>query len=723
MRTTKTPKIVWKQKVRDALRRALYYLLVAIYVATGSTMTLRPVKASSCVDVQFVFARGSGEKLNGPSYNAWRTAIEQRMKSSIASYDFYELGTAEQAGHKYPAATVSGGVEGVTNLIGAAISGGALFKFGESVDEGAAELKAYYSSTLERCPNTKFILGGYSQGAMLISRTLDELDSSKIIYISTFGDPKLYLPEGKRRLLKKPEACYGRNLSNYRTNVSDCYAYEGVLGSYQPYQPEGYIDKLGAWCNKSDIMCSSKLDIGDHTSYISENFYDEAGAIIVSKISDYFGTYETSMPNALHEVAFLIDNTDSMHYVHDEYRDTIQDFAARVAKSGGRIALFEFGELAEGTKTLKQCGFDCSIEEFEQKYDNIDALGGGDRAESALSGLMTTMNSLDWTNGATKSIVLLTDALYHSPDRDGTTLDDVVKRSLEIDPVNMYVIKSGDGKEQYSELVERTNGGIAKKSCTAEDLADQILSRPVAKLKLMQYQAEPGSLLEFDASDSYAENGSELSFAWDLDGDGEFERTTSKSIVQQEFSQPFDGYIQVKATDSNGRSATMSARVEISEQAPEQEPSTITEFTSKEKDNSYEINFETTGERVLLSSSDTPIGWVEITAGAGSITISELRKNEDFSLTPYSKEGIRGERYGFKLRANNKIEADSGPTPSDKNNDPGANKSDSAPENNSEQDSTQKNPKPSFAAQGATPGLNRPVLPKVPNAGAYSNDR
>lgn len=687
MRFLNAVKVVLSGKI---WRKSCYYLLAISCIVNGEIVAMYPVSASGCSDVQFIFARGSGEDIGGPSYTAWHNEIDKQMQESTMSYSFYELGSATQNGHKYPAVAVSGGSSGLTNMIGAAISGGELFNFGKSVDEGVAELKSYLASTSQSCPKTKFVLGGYSQGAMLLSRTLGELDSTKIIYVSTFGDPKIYLPEGKMRFLKKPDACYGRNLSNYRINVSDCYAHEGILGSYQPYQPEDYVGKIGTWCNKSDIMCSSRMSISDHTSYISDNLYAEAATIVVAKVFKFFNIHTAATPSTLHEVAFLVDNTASMRLKQQKYQDAIGDFAERIVKGSGRIALYEFGDLAQNVKTLERCGFGCKIEDFRQSYKNIGATGGGDDPESALSGLMTTMNSLQWTNGATKSIVLLTDNGYHNPDFDGVTLDDVVKRSLEIDPVNVYVINTGfEVEEAYGDLVVRTNGGFIKPDSNANDLSEQLLTRPVAKLKLTEYSAEPGDTLEFDASDSFAENGDKLRFDWDLDGDDVFEKQNADATITQTYPHSQDDFIQVKVTDTNQHSATMSARVKITKAEQVEESAKITEFSLHKEGDSNLANFTTIGTGVLLVANDTPLGWVEVSSGAGKFTIDDLAEETHFALIPYSAAGVRGERYDFEIGTHA-----------------------------SSTDASLDQEKPSLDQIS-----KNIILPKVPNAGIYSKDR
>ena len=76
------------------------------------------------------------------------------------------------------------------------------------------------------------------------------------------------------------------------------------------------------------------------------------------------------------------------------------------------------------------------------------AENGGDIQESLLSAAYRLMQEQNWKLGSTKSLVVLTDAGYLMPDRDGVTLDDVVTLSKSIDPVNFYIITDKTHHEQ-----------------------------------------------------------------------------------------------------------------------------------------------------------------------------------------------------------------------------------------------------------------------------------
>ncbi|MCQ2049752.1 MAG: cutinase family protein, partial [Candidatus Saccharibacteria bacterium] len=319
----------------------------------------------------------------------------------------------------------------------------------------------------------QFVLAGYSQGAMVISRVLNELDSEKIIYAATFGDPKLYLPEGEGFY---PDACRNKNLSDYRKYVPDCHAFEGLLGSYRPYEPEKFIGKLGTWCNKQDIMCSSAFNIGDHVSYVDDGLYDDASKIIFDKISKTFSFKNTV--TSPHDTAILIDSTGSMSGMIEKYKSEAIRLATETLNNDGRVALYDYRDLADPYEPHEHCNFEtCNLDLIKSELEKIEVHGGGDIKESLLSASLHVMNKLSWKYGATKSVIVLTDSSFHTPDLDGTTLLDVVKLSQSIDPVNFYIITNPESAPSYKELAEQTDGKIETDFNKLSLLTDLVMNR------------------------------------------------------------------------------------------------------------------------------------------------------------------------------------------------------------------------------------------------------
>ena len=87
------------------------------------------------------------------------------------------------------------------------------------------------------------------------------------------------------------------------------------------------------------------------------------------------------------------------------------------------------------------------------------------------------MKSLKWQLGSTKSLVIFTDAGYHSPDRDGVTFYDVQKLSKQIDPVNFYIVTGEEHVAEYQSLAEATDGAVVSSADELNLLTDQIMAR------------------------------------------------------------------------------------------------------------------------------------------------------------------------------------------------------------------------------------------------------
>ena len=448
-------------KNRGGCKIKLRCVGMALMLLVGANVP-RMAVASSCPDLRVVFARGSGgERWKDNNYLAFKSAIETKLATVNLNYEFIDL--------DYPAVGV--GVDKLDVTLGALIGSGNAYEFGDSIKSGIKNLKNMVNSNA--CPGTKYVVGGYSQGAMVVSKALSSLDSSKIIYAATFGDPWIYLPEGVGVM---PAACKGKNLSDYRKYVPDCYAYKGLLGANVPYRTEALVDKVGTWCNKRDVFCSSHYNVSDHLGYIADDLYDDASKVIFDKITKAFG-----LPNTIsspHDTAILIDSTGSMASMIEEYKAEALRLARQTLASGGRVALYDYRDLDDPYNPVEHCDFNsCTLEVFERELADIPTDGGGDDAESLLSASFHVMTSLKWKYGSTKSLVVLTDANFLAPDRDGMTFDEVVAMSKRIDPVNFYIITNSEHGDDYKLLASATDGKVVTNFDELELLTDYIMGR------------------------------------------------------------------------------------------------------------------------------------------------------------------------------------------------------------------------------------------------------
>ena len=568
-----------QQKIHSPLLKPLLIIVILTTIFLGNVkpanaeIKITPINTSACSDLEFIFARGSkAGEINSTDTEAWRKSFEDQPLLKNLKINFYNLGEGNYNGASYPAAEIGfSNLGAIATTLNAIIPWEIFSGFNRSVSIGVTELLGRIETVSKSCPNTKFVLGGYSQGAMVLGRAFEKLDSEKIIFAATFGDPNLYLPEGEGI---NPPACRNESFSNYRIYAPNCHTNEGLLGKRNPYETKNLTGKVGLFCNSHDVMCTKKLDlddpIGDHVSYTSKGIYDRAAKYILQKIAETFpekiksAEVETVAPLHARDTVFLIDTTGSMKNSIENYKKEAKKLAENTVKNGGRIALYEYRDLKSDGKELvprELCNFSCAYEEFINYLDNLQTSGGGDTPESVLSASLGVMNRLSWQKSATKSIVLLTDAPYHNPDLDDTTFSQVIKRSLEIDPVNFYIITTPDNAPDYADLAEKTGGAVFRLGTDEiTSSTSKIFSRPSLNFDSENYTSYVGSPLTFvlktDTPATYYE--------WDLDFDGIFETKTDLPIITQNYLNQTSGFIQAKIVTDSDLSSTASAKVTIS---------------------------------------------------------------------------------------------------------------------------------------------------------------
>lgn len=490
-------KIQWRDKSNKTKRVKVRYLAAILMLAITVLMPRAIVQAVACPDVRIIFARGSGgEQYTDANYLEFKSTLESKLRATSISYDFVDL--------DYPAVGI--GIDRLDVSLGALFGSGDAYEFGKSVKTGAKNLANTINGA--SCPNTKYAVGGYSQGAMVVSRALHSISTDRLIYAATFGDPKLYLPEGAGLM---PAACRGENLSDYRMYVPDCQAYKGLLGAYIPYEPDALIGKVGTWCNKRDIFCSSHMSVTDHVSYISDNLYEDASRVIFDKITKTFGV--ANRVTSPHDTAILIDSTGSMKSMISKYKAEALRLATETFNAGGRVALYDYRDLDDPYQPVQHCDFDtCTPESFQAGLNNIGTENGGDDPESLLSASMRVMTDLRWKYGATKSLVVLTDANFLSPDRDGVTFDEVVALSKRIDPVNFYIVTTNGHADDYAALASATDGKVVTNLDELSLLTDYIMERYDSLPRVEESTPTPRPTIEITSTEYPSSTQAKISF-------------------------------------------------------------------------------------------------------------------------------------------------------------------------------------------------------------------
>jgi hypothetical protein len=155
--------------------------LAAVVVATSlSALTTGTAAAApACADVHWIGAAGSGQRdgakltANGGMGDVVYQSYQQ-LRSDLAA-DGQSI-TAEAV--QYPAAPVpvDGGL-------------GGWMDFMDSVEDGTEATAAQLEAVTEQCPQTKVVLAGYSQGAMVIHRNLHDLaDDAPVVAALLIAD-------------------------------------------------------------------------------------------------------------------------------------------------------------------------------------------------------------------------------------------------------------------------------------------------------------------------------------------------------------------------------------------------------------------------------------------------------------------------------------------------------------------------------------------------------
>ena len=135
---------------------------VATAWALSSLVDTCHASAGPCPDVEVVSARGTGEP---PGVGSVGQAFIDSLRPKVPGRSVVVYAV------NYPATD----------------------DFARSELAGADDARAHVQSTVANCPNTKMVLGGYSQGAAVIDMITDELPpevANHVAAVAVFGNPE-----------------------------------------------------------------------------------------------------------------------------------------------------------------------------------------------------------------------------------------------------------------------------------------------------------------------------------------------------------------------------------------------------------------------------------------------------------------------------------------------------------------------------------------------------
>jgi Cutinase len=124
---------------------------------------------TDCPDVHWIGAAGSGERTPAEvTQNDGMGRVVYQSLQDLSAEVQKDGRTLTAEAVEYPAVEAPGEDGGVGEWLG----------FIGSVDAGSAALGKQYEGFVQRCPASKVVLAGYSQGAMVVHRNLEALQAS-----------------------------------------------------------------------------------------------------------------------------------------------------------------------------------------------------------------------------------------------------------------------------------------------------------------------------------------------------------------------------------------------------------------------------------------------------------------------------------------------------------------------------------------------------------------
>ena len=182
-------------------------------------------QADSCPNVDVTFARGTGQT-SGLGQVGQVFVDSLRSQVGGRSMDVYPV--------NYPATMA----------------------FASSAQAGADDVVAHVQDMIGRCPNSKLVLGGFSQGAGVIDLATPALPPQANDHVAAIA------------VLGNPTSPLAVNLSG---------------AQFAPIGPP-YSVKTIDLCNGADPVCSGGGDVGAHRAYVESGMVAQAASFVAGRL-------------------------------------------------------------------------------------------------------------------------------------------------------------------------------------------------------------------------------------------------------------------------------------------------------------------------------------------------------------------------------------------------------------------------------------------------------
>ena len=200
--------------------------MVTTWASIALTATIPSAAAEPCSDVEVIFARGTGEA-PGVGGNGQLFVDTLRAQAGGKSVSVYAV--------NYPASQ----------------------DYANSVAAGAGDASAHVQSTAANCPNTRMVLGGYSQGAAVVDLATTSMPADVADNVAAAAE-------------------FGGARSAFADSLSP-----GPLPSVGPL----YTAKTIEMCVPNDPICyQGGSDMRAHGAYVQTGMVNEAAVFAASRV-------------------------------------------------------------------------------------------------------------------------------------------------------------------------------------------------------------------------------------------------------------------------------------------------------------------------------------------------------------------------------------------------------------------------------------------------------
>lgn len=376
----------------------------------------------------------------------------------------------------------------------------------------------------------------------------------------------------------KASACSGKDRSDCIGSAKAVYV-DTVKGEFKDATPTA---KLFAGNSKSRL----------HTLYgcrdnglVYECYHmNSAGHTAIKDILVRFlafnaGARDPGLSRASLDVVLVIDSTSSMRddiAAVKSYASSFVDNLAAESKSY-RVGVVTYRDFPERSRSPGDYPFRVDLPFSENKAAILAAVNGlglgegGDAPETVYSGLRAAIG-FPWRVGVKKVILQFGDAPPLDPEpTTSLRAADISAAARAVDPAVVYSVdvSTGDGASAGLREIAAATGGRVLSSPTPRDVT-RVLGEIITEAGSTPfawaggpYAGRPGDAIVLDARGSF-DDGSIVSYEWDVNGDGRYDVTTTEPELTRSYPSEYRGLVSIRVTDDRRLKSEATAMIVIS---------------------------------------------------------------------------------------------------------------------------------------------------------------